>query len=417
MYVKRLIATFSIACLIVPLLWAMPVLAKPATQDECPGNVLANPSFEEGFSERGAGEVSVANGWFPWWQDGPGQDEGYYRRPEYKPEDAARYGRRRVRSGNFAQKLFNTFSTHNAGLYQQVQVPAESTLTLSAWVQAWSSQHHDPGTVVEPGNYRVYVGIDPAGGTDWNSPNVVWSEPRIEYNTWLHLQVQAKARAGTITVFLRGQPEFRTKFNDSYWEDTCLTVQRPTPRPTAIPTDTPTPTASPTATASPTPTSTPTPAPGNICASVYEDGNSNGQRDEGEGLVAGATITLLDASRVELERYTTDGVSEPYCFVGLVAGGYILQRQNAPAYVSTDADEMVVAVAPGETTDVAFGARFAPTPTATATATATPTATPTPTPRPILDRVGSAIYGVSGIILAALALIITAGLQILRKRL
>jgi len=399
------------------LLWPSVVFAEPVTQGECPGNTLLNPGFEEGFSERGAGEVSVANGWFPWWQEGPGQDEGYYRRPEYKPEDAARYGRRRVRSGNFAQKFFNTFSTHNAGLLQQVQVPAESTLTLSAWVQAWSSQHHDPGTVVDPGNYRVYVGIDPTGGTDWSSPNVIWSEPRMEYNTWMNLQVQAKARAGTITVFLRGHPEFRTQFNDSYWDDICLTVQRPTPLPTKPPTATPIPTVS------PTPTHTATPAPGSICAGVYEDRDKNGQRDEGENLVANAVIILLDSNRQQLDQYTTGGVSELSCFDGLVPGEYYLQRQNAPGYLSTDVDEAAVVVVAGERTEVMFGADFVPTPTATATATATATpaatATPTPTatPKPLLDRVGSSVYGVSGIILAALALIIAAGLQVLRQRL
>jgi hypothetical protein len=392
------------------------VNAAPAAQGDCPGNALVNPGFEEGFSDRGAGEVSVANGWFPWWQDGPRQKEGYNRRPEYKPEDASRYGRLRVRTGNFAQKFFNSFSTHNAGLLQQVQVSAGSRLTFSAWVQAWSSQYHDPTTVVEPGNYRVYIGIDPTGGTDWNSPNVVWSEPRMEYNTWLQLQVQATAQAGTITVFLRGQPEFRTQFNDSYWDDACLTVVRPTPRPTNTPTITPTPTETPTPTITPTATATPTPLPVSVCVAVYEDRNSSGQREEGEALVAGAIVSLLDANRFELESHSTDGVSEPYCFHGLDAGLYYAIRQNPPAYVSTGADELEVAVSPGQTANVAFGAQYAPTPTATATATPTATPTPTPTPKPLLTRVGESVYNVSGIILAALALLIAVGLQYLRTR-
>jgi hypothetical protein len=409
---KRPTGTTITVCL-VSLLLLLPTssLAEPLTQDECPGNVLANPGFEAGFSDRGAGEVSVANGWFPWWQDGPGQKEGYYRRPEYKPEDASRYGRRRVRSGNFAQKFFNTFSTHNAGVLQQVQVPVDSMLTLSAWVQAWSSQYHDPSTVKDPGNYRVYVGIDPAGGTDWSSPNVVWSEPAMEYNTWIHLQVQAKAKAGTVTVFLRGQPEFRNQFNDSYWDDVCLTVQRPTPRPTAKPTSTPT------ATITATPTSTPTPEPGSVCVSVYEDRNSNMQHDEGEALVSGAAIVLLDSSRNELQKYTTDGVSEPHCFQGLLAGEYSLQRQDPPGYLSNEPGEKGTVVAAGETVEIDFGVEFVPTPTPTPTATPTSTPTPTPTPQPILYRIGNGVYGASGIIVAALALIVTAGLQILRKRL
>ena len=393
------------------------VSAEPLAQGECPGNVLINPGFEEGFSERGAGEVSIANGWFPWWQDGPGQEDGYYRRPEYKPEDASRYGRRRVRNGGFAQKLFNTFSTHNAGLLQQVQVQVGSTLTLSAWVQAWSSQYHDPDSVEDPGNYRVYVGIDPTGGTDWSSPNVVWSEPRIEYNSWIHLELQAQAQAGTITVFLRGHPEFRTKFNDSYWEDACLTVVRPTPRPTKTPTITPTPTDTPTPTTSPTPTASPTPLPAYICVNVFQDTNGSGQRDEGENLVAGAAISLLGPDQVELDSYVTDGSSEPYCFRDLAAGEYRIVRSNPPAFVSTGEDETPVAVAAGETAEVAFGARFAPTPTATATSTPTPTPSPTPTPKPILQRAGETVYNVSGIILAALALLLTAGLHYLRRRL
>ncbi len=399
-----------ILLLTVPLWYAAPSAAEPLAQDVCAGNALLNAGFEEGFSERGAGEVSVANGWFPWWQDGPGQDEGYYRRPEYKPENAAIYSMRRVRTGTFAQKQFNTFSTHNAGVLQQVQVPVESTLNLSAWVQIWSSQYHDPDTVQDPGNYRVYIGIDPTGGTDWSSPNVIWSEPQMQYNTWLNLQIQAKAKAGTITVFLRGQPEFRVQFNDSYWDDICLTVQRPTPRPTNTPTITPTPTNS------PTPTTTPTPLPGNVCVSVYLDLNENGQRDDGESLVSGAVISLLNSSRAEVQKYTTDGVNEPYCFQGLVAGEYYVQRQNPSGYVSTEADEKLAVVEPGTSESVDFGAEFVPTPTPTSTATPTRTPTPTPTPEPITRRIGNTFYGVSGIILAALALIILVGVQVLRRR-
>ena len=143
MFIRRLYTAITVIGLIATsILSPTTVLAQPATQGDCAGNRLVNAGFEEGFSDRGAGEVSVANGWFPWWQDGPGQEEGYYRRPEYKPEDASRYGRRRVRTGNFAQKFFNTFSTHNAGLLQQVpQVPVGSKLIFSAWVQAWSSQY------------------------------------------------------------------------------------------------------------------------------------------------------------------------------------------------------------------------------------------------------------------------------------
>jgi len=418
-------------CLIVILLasWLLSPLsaiAQPLSQAGCSGNVLVNPGFEDGFSDRGAGEVSVANGWFPWYQDGPGQNEGFYRRPEYKPEDAARFGTRRIHSGNWAQKLFSTFATHNAGVFQQVKLPAGSKLTLSAWVQAWSSQDANPDAVVDPGNYRVYIGIDPTGGTDWSSPNVVWSPASLQYNTWLRLEVKATSQAGTVTVFLRGQPEFRNQFNDSYWDDVCLTAVRPataTPKATNTPKNTPTPTLSPTATItptpveSPTPTETPTPLPGSVCVTGFEDANGNGRRDEGEVLVAGMTVSFSDSTLLELERYTTDGLSEPYCLGNLAEGTYYLKRQNPTGYLSTVPDDWAAAVVPGGRTMVELGARFIPTPTATPTPRATLTPTPAPTPRPLLQGAGRALYGVSGILLAALAILLPFGVRYLRKRL
>jgi len=412
MFIRRAFAALiALGCFVGALHSPIALGAETLAQAECPGNALVNPGFEEGFSDRGAGEVSVANGWFPWWQDGPRTEEGYNRRPEYKPEDASRYGRLRVRTGNFAQKFFNTFSTHNAGLFQQVQVQAGSQLTFSAWVQTWSSTYHDPTTVVDPGNYRVYVGIDPTGSTDWRSPNVVWSEPRMDYNTWMRLEVRSQAQAGTITVFLRGQPEFRTQFNDSYWDDACLTVVRPTPRPSNTPTDTPTPTAS------PTPTVTPTPLPASVCVLVFQDSNANSLQDAGEPLVSGAGVWLLDASQAEIGSYSTVGTGEPHCFSGLAAGAYYVRRQNPPAYTSTNEDELQVVVEPGETVQVAFGAQFVPTPTPTSTATPTVTPTPTATPKPVMQQMGERVHSVSGILVVGLALLIAVGVPYLRKRL
>jgi len=416
MSLKRLLGTLLVVCLITwPLLLPSLALAEPAAQGSCAGNVLLNPGFEDGFSDRGAGQVTVANGWNPWYQDGPGQQEGYNRRPEYKPEDAKLHTRRRIHSGNFAQKLFTTFGTHNAGLFQQVQVSVGSQLTFSAWVQAWSSQDPNPDKVVAPGNYHITVGIDPNGGTDGTSSNVVWVEPRMEYNTWLHPEVQATAKAGTITVFIRGYNEFRDNFNDSYWDDACLTVVKPTPRTTNTPKATPTRTLTPTPEASPTPTLTRTPMPGGICISVFEDANENGRRDEGEKLVAGAVVAILDSNRMELEKHTTDGLSEPTCLSDLAAGTYYLKRLNPVGYVSTVPDDWGVAVVTGANTSVELGCKFRPVPSATPTASPPPLPTATPTPRPVLRELGHSVYQVSGILLAAFALFILLGLRYLRK--
>lgn len=124
----RFMRTTIVLLCIALVLTALPVAAEPLAQG-CEG--LVNAGFEDGFSERGAGEVTVANGWNPWWQDGPFQQDGFYRRPEFKQEDIFRFGNRRIHSGNNAAKFFTTFSTHNAGFWQQVSVPVGSNCTFS----------------------------------------------------------------------------------------------------------------------------------------------------------------------------------------------------------------------------------------------------------------------------------------------
>jgi hypothetical protein len=424
----RFMRTVIVFLCIVLLFAAWPVAAEPLAQG-CEG--LVNTGFEDGFSERGAGEVSVANGWNPWWQDGPFQQDGFYRRPEYKPEDVFRFGNRRIRSGNYAAKFFTTYSTHNAGFWQQVNVPAGSNCTFTIWVHVWSSQDSDPSTAVQPGNYRVYVGIDPTGGTDGLAPSVVWSEPRIEYNTWIQLSVSAVAKAGTITVFVRGDPEHRNHFNDSYWDDACLTIVRPQPTNTPIPPATNTPLATATPTNSPVPTATNTPMPASICVQVHDDPNQNKTQDSGESLLSKAEIELLSEQGQVLESYTTEGRADPHCFVVGQAGTYYLREKNPAGYLSSSPDDWGVYVTAGAKVHIHFWDYLAPTPTPTntiapthtptssptPTALSTPTVAPTPQPTPSANNVSKGVYTVLGILLAILGVALIVGQRVLRRRL
>lgn len=407
------VAAFLVA--LIPL----PALAAPPSQDACPGNLLANAGFEQGFSARGAGEVEVANGWEPWWINGsPAETEqGFLRRPEYKPENAQIFGTRRVHSGTFAQKWFTTYATHTGGIFQRVSVPAGSVATFSAWVQVWSSQDPNPDAVVEPGNYRVSIGIDPTGGTNGAAGTVVWSEEVMQYNTWIKLQVQAKAQADAVTVFLRGRNEYRVKFNDSYWDDTCLTIVRPTPKATNTPKPTNTPKATNTPTDTPTPTATNTPAVGRISLLAYQDANANGRRDEGEGLVSGVEFTLQTADGAQVGTYTTDGASEPKVYDQLAPGNYVVAGKFPAAYVPTGPTGWGISLGPGAAFDLTFGARFAPTPSATRTPIATRTPTPTPAPQKAAASLGQGLYEISGLLTLALAVGLGVGLYLRRRKL
>ncbi len=519
MHKKRLAHGLIVAAL---LLISIPVAPTRAMLPVQSGNLVKNPGFEEGFTQRGAGELEVAVHWDPWWISGSADDNatGYFYRPEYKPESAAIFGMRRVHSGGFSQKQFNTYAHHRAGIRQQVSgVTPGATVTFSIWAQVWSSGQDNPDECGEFGNYKVTAGIDPTGGREGASGNIVWSAPIMACNQWVFLQVSAVAQKNTVTVFARGEPEYRMKHNDAYWDDASLTVQSPptatprpptaTPRPTntplptatftptpvpdavvsaaavnvyagpseiydlvsqipqgtlldvtgrdpsgdwltidlgdgmvgwvpasqlqvnvqmsdvveavvpptptPIPTDTPTitptPYYTPTPTVTPTPTFTPTPEVGRICVLTYDDRNANGFREPGETLLANAVFTVADPSHV-LGAYTTNGLSEPYCFDGLLPGYYFVTELNAPGYDSTTYDTWGIALGSGKVFDLEFGNQRASKPTLTATQ---PSPEPVPTQSSPLPSVGKALYSASGIIVLALAAGIFVSFNLLRR--
>jgi hypothetical protein len=160
------------------------------------------------------------------------------------------------------------------GLYQQV--PATPGVTY--WANATWLVFEPAGKVDNAVGRRV--GIDPTGGADPASPNVVWSQDlwrsfeSCEFKICPELQVSATAENSTITVFVRIEDtwkERRDEFSfvpepffgmeEQFWLDDvglipvgaapAPTPEPPTPTPVpVVPTDTPLP-----------PTETPVPAP------------------------------------------------------------------------------------------------------------------------------------------------------------
>lgn len=186
---------------------------------------IINPGFEDGFyNYHDIGELSVAYRWTPWWKQGTPEQvaEGYFKRPEFKPEDA-HLGHKRIKSGSYAQKFFTTFGTHEAGIYQKVAVPFNAPLELYAWMQFWS---WDPESATD-GGYAGQIGIDPLGETDPFGASVTWGEWHGVYDpwdgsTWRQLSVKTMAQGPYATVFLKGACLHRAKHNDSYWDDVEL---------------------------------------------------------------------------------------------------------------------------------------------------------------------------------------------------
>ncbi len=399
MRTRRLRLTTLLLCL---ALLAWPPAAQPVLAD----GELANPNFEGGFTDHfGDGHVVVANGWTPWYQDGPGQNEGKNFRPSFGESSVYYLGGKRVHGGAAAQKFGNLFASHNAGLWQRVSVPRGSQVTFSAWGQAWSSSEDDDNSVKDPGNYRLLVGIDPTGNTDWSAGTVRWSEPRIEYNNWVQLSVNAQAEADAVTVFVRGHCDYPVKHNESVWDDASLSVVRPTPPPppTPRPTNTPEPTVPPTP--APTATASPTPALVDLCVLAFEDTNGNGRRDDGEGPIPGAAVSLLDAAQTKVGSLLTTGYEEPSCLNPVPAGDYTLVIDNPAGYEATGdiGGALTLVDAPVQ---VEMGYQRLPTrtpPPTTATPAPAPTAVPTPASGGFLGSLGRGLYGISGILVILLA--------------
>jgi len=220
---------------------ASPNMPQSSTAEVCTGtNLLFNPSFEGtytgyempppghpdcgGANQTDCGRAQMAPGWHPWWRDAPRTEVWMNIMPEYKPS-LPQETPPRVRSGEKSQHYFSFWSTHEGGLYQQVATVGNGRYCLSVWGHAWSSRTTLPGYLSDPNDHgELYqkVGIDPTGGTDWQSSNVIWGEARMQYDQFGLFTVEAVAQANTITVFLHSRPNIPVKHNDVYWDDATL---------------------------------------------------------------------------------------------------------------------------------------------------------------------------------------------------
>jgi hypothetical protein len=234
------------------------VYAQPDQQTD---SLLINPGFEPFTTPEGQfdfplhvtpeGGGHIAEGWSPWWYNDEGPD---YSAPEY---DIAPISRDpvRVHSGNAAQQIFRPAVLWEAGVYQRVQVPANAQLRFTIYGHVWAGfckntdsgidcgDNHDSfyGDGANPTTMRI--GIDPTGGTDWTSGNIVWSQDYAYYDQYQQLMVEAQAVGEYVTVYTYTTFLYPAVINNVYWDDSALPVigedaapppeeEPPTPTPT-----------------------------------------------------------------------------------------------------------------------------------------------------------------------------------------
>ncbi|MEM7345225.1 MAG: hypothetical protein AAF485_13355 [Chloroflexota bacterium] len=144
------------------------------------------------------------------------------------------------------------------GIYQQVPVTAGNTYYTNIVWLAFDSLANDEGINSLTGGIGRWIGIDPTGGTDSRSPNIIWSPDnwRNDCKICNVEQAIAQAQADTITVFLKIDDSWRLRAaekgyavptsKDQFWIDDIGLKQvdnalAPAPQAEAPPTETPIP--------------------------------------------------------------------------------------------------------------------------------------------------------------------------------
>jgi LysM repeat protein len=396
-----------------------------------PINLLRNGDFEGEFARQWNttnGEWAngrVAAGWTAWWRKPTASDEDFpgvcpedaatcqpWHRPEYRETKGIPYSPPRVRSGDNSQVYFTSFGLHDGGLYHKASgVTPGWTIRFSIWAQAWSSDTEDTTESRGQPSMNLQVGIDPNGGTDPWSADVVWSEPSDSFDAFGEFSVSALARSETVTVFFRSRPERALKHVDVMVDDAELVLLGPPP-PTPVIIDAPNSEAAaatsdaarqivihvvqpgdslfaiaqryraelsaiyaanglnessvlqvgqairvPLPVAAP-PTAVPTPAPlpeiafGTLCVTAFEDVTGDGRRGPDDRALHGVEFLVADATGRRVAA-----ADQAWCFDELPVGAYQVAAALPAGYLGTTEMDWGVSVAEGARVEVAVGAR------------------------------------------------------------
>lgn len=232
--VSAFAAVLILSALLLSLL-ALPARVSAGSCAEDPANLLRNGTMAPGTS--GAYGV-IANKWkafvvggtVPHFENAP--NEGY--------------------DPNGSQYIWRDLGTWDAGIYQKVKGLAAGQ-TYEFWI-VWGQALHDmAGDNARATLINRQIGIDPTGGTDPNSPNVIWSVPYyggggFNRPEWHLVFTATQANA---TFYLRARNGHADGRNKVFFDTACLYPARgeptstpwsPTaPPPTAAPSRTPVP--------------------------------------------------------------------------------------------------------------------------------------------------------------------------------
>jgi hypothetical protein len=126
--------------------------------------------------------------------------------------------------GDAAQVLWSSYQ-FDGGVYQQVSglTPGHAYRFFIKMTTYWRG----PGYPDTNGVMVKQVGLDPYGGTDPASENIIWSNTDGDDKAWVGMEVAATAETGTMTVFAKVSAPENNSYNHTdldmvYFEDSSL---------------------------------------------------------------------------------------------------------------------------------------------------------------------------------------------------
>jgi LysM repeat protein len=191
--------------------------------------------------------AQVPYGWSAWWRipNNDFSDPNYYNDypaycdytkkaadtcvPWHNPEfrDTAggpqETGPERRMEGDNSQKYFTFYTIHEAGLYQVVGgIKPGQRVRFSAYMEAWSSNANDPNHSEGQPTMGMQVGIDPYGGNNPWSANIIWAPVQESFDKFSLFAVEAVARNKVVSVWTKSRPYFPQQHNDVYVDAASL---------------------------------------------------------------------------------------------------------------------------------------------------------------------------------------------------
>ena len=132
-------------------------------------------------------------------------------------------------AGDNSQKYFTFYSVHEAGLYQVVGgVKPGDHLRFSVYRKAGRPATTIRTILILGQRMNLQVGIDPTGGNNPWSPNIIWTAPAESFDTFTQFAVEAVAKNNVVSVWTRSAPQMALQHVDVYVDEASLNVVQST---------------------------------------------------------------------------------------------------------------------------------------------------------------------------------------------